>query len=84
MLATLRFRADCPISCTYSGAVETALVRTYPLHEARAEFSRLVERALNGEPQRVTRYGREAVVIVSEADWAKGPRGAATLVESVA
>ena len=59
-------------------------MRTYPLHEARAEFSRLVERALNGEPQRVTRYGREAVVIVSEADWARGPRDAATLGDLLA
>lgn len=56
-------------------------MRTYPLHEARAEFSKLVERALKGEPQRVTRYGKEAVVIVSEADWAKGPRRAATLAD---
>lgn len=59
-------------------------MRTYPLHEARAEFSKLVERALNGEPQRVTRYGKEAVVIVSEAEWAKGPRSAATLGDLLA
>ena len=56
-------------------------MRTYRLHEARAEFSRLVERALNGEPQRVTRYGKGAVVIVSEADWAKGPKSAPTLAD---
>lgn len=54
-------------------------MRSYPLHEARAEFSKLVERALAGEPQRVTRYGREAVVIVSEAEWAKRPKSASTL-----
>ena len=54
-------------------------MRTYPLHEARAEFSKLVDRALAGEPQRVTRYGREAVVIMSEAEWAKRPKSAATL-----
>lgn len=54
-------------------------MRSYPLHEARAEFSRLVERALQGEPQRVTRYGKEAVVIVSETDWAKRPTRAGTL-----
>lgn len=46
-------------------------MRTYRMHEARAEFSKLVERALNGEPQRVTRYGKDAVMIISEADWAK-------------
>ena len=60
-------------------------MRTYPLHEARAEFSRLVERALNGEPQRVTRHGKEAVVIISEAAWSKGSkRSAATLGDLLA
>jgi prevent-host-death family protein len=59
-------------------------MRTYPLHEARAEFSKLVDRALAGEPQRVTRYGKEAVVIVSEAEWRKGPRSAATLGDLLA
>ncbi len=44
-------------------------MKTYPINEARAEFSKLVERALAGEPQRVTRYGKEAVVIVSEQAW---------------
>lgn len=44
-------------------------MKTYPINEARAHFSKLVERALAGEPQRVTRYGKEAVVIVSEQEW---------------
>ena len=44
-------------------------MRTYPINEARAQLSRLVERALAGEPQRVTRYGKQAVVIVSERQW---------------
>lgn len=56
-------------------------MRTYPLHEARAEFSKLVERALAGEPQRVTRYGKDAVVIVSEATWNGRPSSAPTLVD---
>ncbi|MGP0089375.1 MAG: type II toxin-antitoxin system Phd/YefM family antitoxin [Xanthobacteraceae bacterium] len=54
-------------------------MKTYPLNEARAEFSKLVERALAGEPQRVTRYGKEAVVIVSEDDWQTRSRAAPTL-----
>lgn len=44
-------------------------MKTYPINQARARFSQLVERALAGEPQRVTRYGKEAVVIVSEEEW---------------
>jgi prevent-host-death family protein len=54
-------------------------MKTYPLNEARAEFSKLVERALAGEPQRVTRYGKEAVVIVSEDEWRVRCRSAPTL-----
>jgi prevent-host-death family protein len=54
-------------------------MKTYQINEARAEFSKLVDRALAGEPQRVTRYGKEAVVIVSEAEWRARPRSAPTL-----
>jgi prevent-host-death family protein len=44
-------------------------MKTYPLNEARAEFSKLFDRALAGEPQRVTRQGKEAVMNVSEDEW---------------
>ena len=54
-------------------------MKSYPLNEARTDFSKLVERALAGEPSRVTRYGKEAVVIVSEADWKAKSRAAPTL-----
>ncbi len=54
-------------------------MKTYQLNEARADFSKLVERALAGDPQRVTRYGKEAVIIVSEADWLARSRSAPTL-----
>jgi prevent-host-death family protein len=54
-------------------------MKSYPINEARAEFSKLFERALAGEPQRVTRYGKEAVMIVSEAEWQARSRSAPTL-----
>ena len=54
-------------------------MKTYPLNKARAAFSKLVERALAGEPQRVTRYGKGAVVIVSEDEWRARCRTAPTL-----
>jgi prevent-host-death family protein len=54
-------------------------MKTYQLNEARADFSKLVDQALAGEPQRVTRYGKEAVIIVSEKDWATRCRAAPTL-----
>ena len=54
-------------------------MKTYAINEARADFSNLVERALAGEPSRVTRYGKEAVVIVSEEEWRARTRSAPTL-----
>ena len=54
-------------------------MKTFPLSKARAEFSKLVDRALAGEPQRVTRHGKEAVVIVSEDEWRARCRSAPTL-----
>jgi prevent-host-death family protein len=54
-------------------------MKTYPLNEARAAFSKLFERALAGEPQRVTRYGKGAVIIVSEDEWRARCRTAPTL-----
>jgi prevent-host-death family protein len=59
--------------------MDWCFMKTYPLNEARAGFSKLVERALAGEPQRVTRYGKEAVVIVSEDEWRARCRSATTL-----
>jgi prevent-host-death family protein len=44
---------------------------SYSVHEARSRFSEVVDRALAGEPQRVTRHGKETVVVVSEAEWLK-------------
>ena len=59
-------------------------MRSYPLNTARTEFSKVFERALAGEPQRVTRYGKEAVIIVSEAEWNKKPKSAASLGDLLA
>jgi prevent-host-death family protein len=42
------------------------MARTWQLQEAKARFSELVEEALKGEPQLVTRRGRKAVVVL---DW---------------
>ena len=56
-------------------------MRSYPLHQARAKFSTLVERALKGEPQRVTRHGKDAVIIIAEAAWNERPKSAPTLAD---
>ena len=60
-------------------ALTRCRMKTYPLNEARAAFSKLVERALAGEPQRVTRYGKGAVIIVAEEEWRARCRAAPTL-----
>ncbi|MBA3033122.1 MAG: type II toxin-antitoxin system prevent-host-death family antitoxin [Gammaproteobacteria bacterium] len=39
------------------------------LQDAKAQFSQVVEAALQGEPQHVTRRGRDAVVVLSEASY---------------
>jgi len=39
------------------------------LQDAKAHFSAVVEGALRGVPQHVTRRGRKAVVVVSEQDF---------------
>jgi prevent-host-death family protein len=41
------------------------------LNDARAQFSKVFDDALAGEPQRITRYGKDAVIVVSEAEWNK-------------
>jgi len=38
----------------------------WQLQTAKAQFSELVEAALRGEPQRITRRGKDAVMVVSE------------------
>jgi prevent-host-death family protein len=56
-------------------------MRSYPLHEARSKLSTLIDRALEGQPQRVTRHGKRAVVIVSEEAWNARPKSAPTLAD---
>lgn len=46
----------------------------WQLQEAKQQFSEVVRRALEDGPQVVTRHGREAVVVVSAAEFAKSRR----------
>lgn len=48
------------------------------LQDAKTRFSQVVEAALQGEPQHVTRRGREAVVVLSEANYRALREGART------
>ena len=38
------------------------------LQDAKAQFSQLVDHALRGEHQHITRRGKKAVVVLSETD----------------
>jgi antitoxin Phd len=44
-------------------------MRTWPLQEARTHFRDLVDSALDEGPQRITRHGKQAVIVVSEEEW---------------
>lgn len=46
------------------------------LQDAKAQFSSVVEFALRGVPQHVTRRGKQAVVVVSEQDFSALQRNA--------
>lgn len=45
----------------------------WPVQEARAHLSALIDAALSGRPQRITRHGKEAVVVVREGDFSEPP-----------
>ena len=47
------------------------------LQDAKAQFSALVDNALRGVPQHVTRRGKRAVVVLSESDFEALQRSAA-------
>lgn len=42
---------------------------SWRLQDAKNQFSKVVDAALHGEPQRVTRRGRDAVVVVAASDY---------------
>ncbi len=49
-------------------------MRVWQLQDARSHFKDLFDRALAKGPQRVTRRGKEAVVVVSEEEWRRVTR----------
>lgn len=50
--------------------LSTSTVTTaWRLQDAKAQFSELVDNAMRGVPQHVTRRGKQAVVVVSEQDF---------------
>lgn len=54
---------------------------SWRLRDARDRFSELVEKVLTEGPQHVTRRGRPAVVVISEAEYHKLVRPRRSLAE---
>jgi antitoxin Phd len=44
-------------------------MRTWPLQEARGHLRDVIDSALDQGPQRITRHGKQAVIVVSEEEW---------------
>ena len=42
---------------------------TWQLQDAKAKLSEVVEKAMNGEPQFITKRGEPAVVVISQAEF---------------
>jgi prevent-host-death family protein len=54
---------------------------TWPLAEAKARFSEMIDRALRDGPQTITRKGKQAVVVVSAEEWRRKTRRTGNLAE---
>lgn len=48
---------------------EGHLVSTWPVQDAKARFSELLDQSINDGPQLVTRRGEAAAVLVSMVEW---------------
>ena len=58
--------------------VQTSKAAPWRLQDAKAQFSALVDNAMRGVPQHVTRSGKRAVVVLSELDFEALQRSAAS------
>ena len=56
----------------------------WSLAEAKAKLSEVVERARTQGPQRITRNGKDAVMVVSMEDWARRSRPRPNLADFLA
>ncbi len=54
---------------------------TWTVAEAKAKFSEVVQKAEKEGPQRITRRGEDAVVVVSRKEWDKKTKRKGTLLE---
>jgi prevent-host-death family protein len=62
-------------------SVDNSNTNVWTVAEAGAKLSEVIERALSGEPQTITRKGRSAVVIVAAEEWERKSKRAGNLAE---
>jgi prevent-host-death family protein len=56
-------------------------VGTWSVAEAKAKFSELIQEAQSSGPQRITRNGRPAAVLVSAEEWERRTKRVGNLAE---
>ena len=49
--------------------------------QAKAKLSEVIERAMSGSPQTITRHGKSAVVVVAAVDWQRRTERKGTLAD---
>ena len=57
---------------------------TWTIAEAKAKFSKMIDRAETEGPQTVTRHGRTAAVVVAAQEWERKTRRTGNLAEFLA
>ncbi len=54
---------------------------SWTVAEAKAKLSEVIEKAQTSGPQRITRHGKEAVVVVSAEEWQRKTKRKGSLAE---
>ena len=54
---------------------------SWTVAEAKAKLSEVIEKAQTSGPQRITRHGKEAVVVVSAQEWERKTKRKGSLAE---
>jgi prevent-host-death family protein len=58
--------------------------KSWSVADAKAQLSTVIDQALREGPQKITRYGKETVVVVAAKEWARRSRRKGTLAEFLA
>ncbi len=59
-------------------------MQDWTVAEAKAKLSEVIERAMAGQPQTITRHGKTAVVVVAADEWKRRAARRGTLAEFLA